>query len=212
MILDHINSNPCARAKTLALLAERRPTAPATPVASAFDDQIGAGVEVPLGPAITGTDMERFRRKVRQLLDGHANHLTIAKLRRNEPVTASDLAELERLFIDAGAATADEVEALKDEGGLGLFVRSLVGLDREAAKQAFAGFLVGRKSTTNANQIEFVDMIIDHLTERGVMEPRLLYESPFTDVGPLGVSSIFSDPDVQKVVEILEDVRRRTAA
>jgi type I restriction enzyme R subunit len=179
---------------------------------SDFEDQIGTGIEVQLGPAIPGTDMERFRRKVRQFLDGHANHITIAKLRRNEPLTATDLAELERLFINARAATADEVEALKGEGGLGLFVRSLVGLDREAAKHAFAGFLVGRKPTANANQIEFVNMIIDHLTERGVMEPRLLYESPFTDVGPLGVSSIFSEPDVQKVVDILADVRRRTAA
>ena len=29
-------------------------------------------------------------------------------------------------------------------------------------------------------------MIVDHLTDRGVMEPRLLYESPFTDINPLG--------------------------
>jgi type I restriction enzyme R subunit len=38
---------------------------------------------------------------------------------------------------------------------MGLFVRSLVGLDREAAKQAFAGFVAG--STLTANQIEFVN-------------------------------------------------------
>jgi type I site-specific restriction endonuclease len=47
--------------------------------------------------------------------------------------------------------------------GLGLFVRSLLGLDREAAKQALATFLSGK--TLNSNQIEFIDLIVNHLTE-----------------------------------------------
>jgi type I site-specific restriction endonuclease len=34
----------------------------------------------------------------------------------------------------------NDLEKVKSEVGLGLFVRSMVGLDREAAKQAFAGF------------------------------------------------------------------------
>jgi type I restriction enzyme, R subunit len=44
---------------------------------------------------------------------------------------------------------------------LGLFVRSLVGLDREAAKSALGKFASG--STLTANQIEFVNEIVDHL-------------------------------------------------
>lgn len=49
------------------------------------------------------------------------------------------------------------------EGGLGVFARGLVGLDREAAKKAFGGFLAG--GTHTACQIEFVDLVIDHLCE-----------------------------------------------
>jgi type I restriction enzyme, R subunit len=71
------------------------------------------------------------------------------------------------------------VERIRGEGGLGLFVRSLVGLDRAAAKRAFDAFSEDRKLT--AHQLEFIDMMIEHLTARGVMDPRLLYESPFTD-------------------------------
>jgi type I site-specific restriction endonuclease len=56
--------------------------------------------------------------------------------------------------------------------GLGLFVRSLVGLDRSAAKDALAGFLAGKALA--ANQIEFVNLIVNHLTEHGVMEATLL--------------------------------------
>ena len=68
--------------------------------------------------------------------------------------------------------------------GEGLFVRSLLGLDREAAKRAMADFLSGKR--LRANQIEFVNLIVDHLTAHGVMDPELLYESPFTDCSPLG--------------------------
>ncbi|MGC8485615.1 MAG: type I restriction-modification enzyme R subunit C-terminal domain-containing protein, partial [Candidatus Baltobacteraceae bacterium] len=92
----------------------------------------------------------------------------------------------------------------------GLFIRSLVGIDREAAKAAFGDFLVGR--TLTANQMEFVNMLIEHLTARGVVDPRLLYESPFTDVDPMGVSGVFSDADASQIVDILERIRKNAAA
>jgi len=86
-----------------------------------------------------------------------------------------------------------------------LFVRSLVGLDREAAKQALASFLTGR--TLNASQIEFVDMIINHLTEHGVIDASLLYESPFTDIAPRGPDGIFTTEQIDQLVEILHSVQ-----
>ncbi|MBV8522231.1 MAG: hypothetical protein JOY71_08905, partial [Acetobacteraceae bacterium] len=63
-----------------------------------------------------------------------------------------------------------------------------------------------------AHQLEFVDMIVDHLTERGAMDPRLLYESPFTDVDPLGVAGVFKEAEVVQLVQILRDVQGRAAA
>jgi type I restriction enzyme R subunit len=72
------------------------------------------------------------------------------------------------------------------------------------------GFSEGRKLT--AHQLEFIDMMIDHLTARGVMDPRLLYESPFTDIDPLGVAGIFAEGEVVQLIQILRDVQARAAA
>jgi type I restriction enzyme R subunit len=103
------------------------------------------------------------------------------------------------------------LEKAKTEcAGLGLFVRSMIGLDREAAKQALAVFLSGK--TLTASQIEFVDLIINHLTEHGVMDAALLYESPFTDITPQGPDGLFPSTQVDQLISLLSDVRARAVA
>ena len=130
-------------------------------------------------------EFERFRRKTRQFLHGHKDLLAVEKLYRNRPITASDLVELQRVLLDAGVGNDGDVErATEEAGGFGLFVRGLVGLDRTAAKEAFADLLDEKRYS--ANQIEFVNLVIDHLTDHGVVEARRFYESPFTDLSPHG--------------------------
>jgi type I restriction enzyme R subunit len=180
------------------------------PVYSDFEDRIGESQAVYMVDGGTGTDKSRFRLKVRHFLQQHDDHITIRKLRRNEQLTPQDLAELERIFQQEGVASAQDLERVREEGGLGLFIRSMVGLDREAAKAALGAFLDGR--TLTANQIEFVNLVIDYLTERGVMDPRRLYESPFTDMDDQGVTGVFSMDDARELVQVLQDVQSRAAA
>lgn len=175
-----------------------------------FEDEIGAGEEIDIPGASVGTDMQRFRTKVRHFLKGNMDHIAVQKLRRNEPLTPQDLEELERILVEAGTASEEQLTTLKEDGGLGLFIRSMVGLDREAAKQAFATFI--EKHRLTADQNEFVGMVIDYLTERGVMDPRSLYESPFTDINSMGIDGLFESAEVIELLQIIEDVKNRTAA
>jgi type I restriction enzyme, R subunit len=44
------------------------------------------------------------------------------------------------------------------------------------------------------------------------MEPRLLYESPFTDIDPLGVAGVFGRGEIVRLIQILDDAWGRAAA
>ncbi len=133
------------------------------------------------------------------------------KLRTNEPLTATDLAELERMLIEAGIGTEEDLQKAKTEScGLGLFVRSLVGMDRQAAMNALGALLAG--GTLRANQIQFLHEIVDHLTEHGCLDVGRLYESPYTNFSPRGVDGVFEPLQVDELVSILEDVRSRATA
>jgi type I restriction enzyme R subunit len=171
-----------------------------------FEDAVGETTEVTLSLGGSAGDFERFRLKVRAFLRTHENHITLHKLRRNQPLTATDLAELDRLLIDSGTGTAEDVARAGQEAhGLGLFVRGLVGLDREAATKVLNGFVGGK--TLSANQLEFVNLIVTHLSERGVMESSLLHEPPFTGYAPQGPEALFTSAQVEELFGVLDDIK-----
>ncbi|CAO4136342.1 type I restriction-modification enzyme R subunit C-terminal domain-containing protein [Methylorubrum extorquens] len=89
-------------------------------------------------------------------------------------------------------------------------MRSLVGLDRQAVNDAFAEFL--ESGTASREQIEFVGLVVDHLTAQGVMEPGLLYESPFTDVAPQGPEQVFNDVETNRLFEVIEALNQSAVA
>ncbi len=138
-------------------------------------------------------------------------HITLHKLRRNLPLTATDLAELERLLLENGTATAVDMQRASEESqGLGLFVRSLIGLDREVATQALNRFVNGK--ALSSNQLEFVNLIVAHLTKRGVMDAALLYEPPFTNYAPQGPDALFNSEQIEELFVVFDDIRATALA
>lgn len=176
-----------------------------------FEDDIGEETEIALPGLFGANDFTRFREKARHFLRAHQDHVTIHKLRMNRALTAADLTELERMLAESGVGNADDLKRAEAEShGLGLFVRMLVGMDREAAKQTLGGFLEDK--ALNASQIEFLDLIVNHLTEHGVMEAALLYESPFVDIAPQGPERLFTSAQVDELVGVLARVRATALA
>jgi len=174
-----------------------------------FEDTIGEGTEIVFDRLVSADEFARFREKARHFLKAHESHVAVVKLRTNRALTPTDLTELERMLLEAGTQ-AEVTKAREEAAGLGLFVRGLVGLDRAAAQDAFASFLAGK--TFTANQIEFVQMVIENLTKAGVVDIGRLYEAPYTKFSAKGVEGIFKEAEVVQLIGVLEDVRQRAVA
>lgn len=168
-----------------------------------FEDELGEGVDIAL-PQVGEVDYARFKRKARHFLLEHMDNIALQKLRHGKPLTPIDIAQLQAMLVSEGVGTDAELEkAIELNEGLGRFIRSLVGLDRAAVSDAFSAFVAG--TTATKPQIEFIDMIIEHLTEKGTMDPGLLYESPFTDIAPTGPERVF---DLQRTSQLIKAIEQ----
>ncbi|MEZ4737311.1 MAG: DEAD/DEAH box helicase family protein [Caldilineaceae bacterium] len=171
-----------------------------------FTDEVGMIQEAKVPYLTGGVNVAQYRKKVQQFLQNHKDHIVIHKLRRAQPLTPLDLSELERFFFAAAdvGTRAEFVAAYPDVPSLGAFIRGLVGLDRRAAKERFARYLDDQ--TCSPDQIRFVDLIIDELTNRGSMAPGRLYERPFIDVNDMGLEGLFANEQADGIIQLLREI------
>ena len=114
-----------------------------------FEDEIGIGRTLGLAGFDGGPDYERFLRKARVYVFDRMDTLSLRKVYNNFPLTDAGIDDLRRIIHDASMGTSeDEERAAHEAGGSGVFIRSLIGLDRNAAKEPFAGFLDGKRNSS----------------------------------------------------------------
>lgn len=173
-----------------------------------FEDEIRGVDEITVidMPKMTGAQYEK---KVKEYLKSHQEDEVIQRLRRNQPLSPADLERLEGILVQIGEDDGRELLrgllVQSQAPTLAYFVRTLVGMDRAAAQAAFADYLSDRSLTPQ--QMRFVEMVIDQLTARGVMEAAALYEPPFSNLHAGGPDELFAGHE--SVIEgIFEKLRR----
>lgn len=150
-------------------------------------------------------DLKNYKAKAEYYVRQHQDDLVIAKLKKNKPMTQDDIKTLEKiLWSDLG--TKDEYEAEYGDKPLGEFVREIVGLDMNAAKEAFSEYL--NEANLDSRQIYFVNQIVEYIVHNGLLKDfSVLQEPPFIDQG--SVVDIFTDLNVwmgiRKVIEGIND-------
>lgn len=153
---------------------------------------------------------DTYRKRVETFIREHQNHLVIRKLHTNQPITPEEVQELERILF---AGDQETKEAFQKELGveqpLGVFVRGILGLDVNAAQEAFSKFL--QKGNLTADQQKFIQSIIDHFVYNGVIDPKLLYESPFTDINSDGLAGIFPE-EARELIETIRQINNNAVA
>ena len=173
-----------------------------------FEDTIGDAGEVSL-TGFMAAGFERFKRKARMYVREHRGETAIRKIHMNWPITPDDAEELKRVLRELGT-DSDLDRAHTEAGGFGLFVRTLVGLDRTAAQDALARFL--DQTLFNSRQVDYVAMVVQELTDNGIVDPKRFYDSPFTDLSPTGPDALFTSTEVDALIAVLREVRETAAA
>ena len=148
-------------------------------------------------------ELKNYKAKAEYYIRQHQDNIAIAKLKTNRPLTSGDLASLEEiLWREVG--TKQDYEHEYGNKPLGEFVREIVGLDMNAAKEAFSEYLTG--TNLDSRQIYFVNQIVEYIVHNGMMKDlSVLLESPFTDRG--SVAEVFTDLNVwlgiRKVIDTI---------
>ena len=154
-------------------------------------------------------DLKNYKAKAEYYVRQHQDNSVIAKLKSNVPLTKDDIEMLEKiLWSEVG--TKDEYTAEYGEKPLGEFVREIVGLDMNAAKEAFSEFL--NNANLDSKQIYFVNQIVEYIVHNGIMKDlSVLQDAPFTDRG--SVVEIFTDLSVWAGIrKVIESINMNAAA
>ena len=154
-------------------------------------------------------ELKNYKAKAEYYIRQHQDNIVIAKLRTNQPLTHFDVESLEEIFWKE-VGTKEDYEQECGQKPLGEFVRSIVGLDMNAAKEAFSEFL--DNTSLDSRQIYFVNQIVEYIVHNGMMtDLSVLQESPFTDQG--SVVDIFTDLTVWSAIrKVIEKINANAVA
>jgi len=149
------------------------------------------------------SELQSYRKKVNQYLIEKQNHLAIHKLRTNKRLTKDDFLALEKILWNE-IGTKEDYEREFGDTPLTILVRKIVGLEQEAANEAFSEFLDDQN--LDSKQIRFVKAIVDYVVKNGVIEPRALTEEPFRSIG--SIVDVFPTESALRIVSIMDRLNR----
>ena len=177
------------------------------PVYTNFEDNLDyEGIEEIDSNVNATISLESYKNKVENYIRKNRDHVTIHKLSNNIPISREDLNKLEEiLFTDSVAGTKSDFIREYGDRPLGKFIRNIIGLEREALNEAFSDFL--QVGNLRADQMTFISTIISYLSKNGVIDKRMLFEQPFTNLDDNGIVGIFKDESkVTSIVRIIDKI------
>ena len=154
-------------------------------------------------------ELKNYKERAEFYIREHQDNIVIAKLKTNKPLTENDIDSLEEiLWKEIG--TKQDYENEIGQKPLGEFVREIVGLDMNAAKEAFSEYL--DENSLDSRQIYFVNQIVEYIVQNGMMKDlSVLQEAPFTDQG--SVVDIFTDLNVwMGIRKVIDQINANAAA
>ena len=169
-----------------------------------FEDTINDDAVATVDILPTYTSMQSYKERVESYIRKNKNYLVIHKIQNNIQITKEELALLEEKLFEGDLGTKEDYQKVYGDLPLSKFIRSLLGLDKEAANKLFSEFI--QSGNLSANQITFINNIITFLTRNGVIDKAMLFEPPFTDINDQGITGVFDDVQVGRIIKIIDSV------
>lgn len=157
--------------------------------------------------------VEEYKKKIEERIQQlSAEHPTIQKLLRNEAVTIDDLIELE--YTLETELRSDELTLTEDNmlkafgvrvGALTDFLKYILKLEHlpefaDVVRKAFDAFILEHRY--NADQTRFLRTVQTVYVQKRRIEVGDLYEAPFTNFGLNAVEKLFSEDEVEEILEL----------
>ncbi len=147
-------------------------------------------------------DLKNYKAKAEFYIKQHQDNIVIAKLKTNKPLTTGDVKALEDILWNE-IGTRKDYEGEIGDKPLGEFVREIVGLDMNAAKEAFSEYL--NETNYDSRQIYFVNQIVEYVVHNGMIKDMsVLMESPFTDRG--SITDIFNASVWMSIKKVIDQI------
>lgn len=191
----------------LRLLVQHLPKAERTIVYTNVADTFGAATAERHDQFAAGVNMRRYKETVERFVLDSEDHPVVQKILAAVSLSAADIADLESYFYAADeTGTREEFEKVYGvQEHFGAFIRSITGIDRAPAKAKLDHYLDGKNFS--ADQITFIDHIINALVDGNELLIGDLKRPPFTYVHNQGPFGVFDDDEVIGLGRFLTAVR-----
>lgn len=171
---------------------------------TSFEDDV---IGVAENPGAYGTsELHNYRKKVQAYLQQHQDDLVVHKLRNNKQLTKHDLEHIEKILWQELGTKEEYSQEFEDEPLLKL-VAGMVGLDKQAANEMFSEFITDQ--SLNSKQMDFVNLIVKHVVENGLLEKSVLNGQPFNKYGQIATLFKGKIDVVQKIVGRIDQLNER---
>ena len=155
---------------------------------------------------LAAVEMVAYRNRVqRVLLDLFDDSPVLQKIKAGEPVSAEDIESLCSLVLTQAPDLDlhDLVEYFPDTAGsLDRAIRGIIGRDAGAVRQRFEEFVADHPGLVS-HQIQFLDLLQNHIAKYGAIDIERLYEPPFTLIDSDGLDGLFDEALATELLDFI---------
>ncbi|HHU27267.1 MAG TPA: DEAD/DEAH box helicase family protein, partial [Bacteroidales bacterium] len=142
-----------------------------------IEDEFSEGEEVGKPRIIVS-----YKQKILEYLSENIDSPVIQKIKNLEQLTIGDIRQLEKILWEELGSKEDYEKQIGNRmyGNVAIFIRSLVGIDRDTALQKFSKFIDA--NTLSSVQLEYLKSILDYVSVNGDINGQVLVnKEPFSE-------------------------------